>query len=109
MKTGLSEVGNFAYLTEMYAPKGKEYLRKRIVDAKLFIDQHFSENISIEAMAEKACFSKFHFIRLFTKSYGMTPHQYLTDLRIGKAKQLLRKGCTVSAALAATGFASMSS
>jgi AraC-like DNA-binding protein len=85
------------------------YLHTRLVDAKLFIDEHYAEDLPVGLMAERACFSRYHFIRLFTRSYGLTPHQYLTRLRIRKAKELIHDGATVTAALFGTGFTSMSS
>lgn len=47
-----------------------------MVQAKLFIDFNYAESIDISNIADEACFSKFHFIRLFKKIYGRTPHQY---------------------------------
>jgi AraC-like DNA-binding protein len=69
----------------------KRYLYKRIIQAKLFIDYNFSEQIDLDNIANEACFSKFHFTRLFKKIYNQTPHQYLTLIRIEKAKQYLSK------------------
>lgn len=62
---------------------------KRVVTAKLFIDENYHEDIDLEQVAEQAYFSKFHFHRLFTRIYRKTPHQYLTEKRIEKAKNLL--------------------
>ncbi|MBS1687097.1 MAG: helix-turn-helix transcriptional regulator [Bacteroidetes bacterium] len=87
----------------------KVYLYKRVVQAKLFIDSHYAENIELNNIADEAYFSKFHFIRLFKNIYGKTPHQYLTAVRIEKAIQLLRAGQTVSEACYAVGFESLSS
>lgn len=87
----------------------KIYLYKRIVLAKLFIDEHFSESIDLENIADCAYFSKFHFIRLFKSIYGKTPHQYLTTVRIEKAKVFLQKGNQVSDTCFAVGFDSISS
>jgi len=87
----------------------KIYLYKRIVQAKLFIDEHFSESIDLENIADYACFSKFHFIRLFKSIYGKTPHQYLTTVRIENAKALLQKGNPVCDTCFAVGFDSVSS
>lgn len=87
----------------------KIYLYKRIVQAKLFIDSHFSENIDLNNIAEEACFSKFHFIRLFKTTYGKTPHQYLIWVRIENAKELLKKRISVSEACYTVGFESVSS
>jgi AraC-like DNA-binding protein len=87
----------------------KIYLYKRIVQAKLFIDDHFSENICLENIADEASFSKFHFIRLFKTIYGKTPHQYLTTVRIEKAKLSLQAGIPVADTCYAVGFDSISS
>src|SRR6478736_2882544 len=87
----------------------KIYLYKRIVQAKLFIDEHFSENIDLENIADYAYFSKFHFIRLFKSIYGKTPHQYLTIVRIENAKALLQIGNPVNDTCFAVGFDSVSS
>jgi AraC-like DNA-binding protein len=63
---------------------------KRLFKAKEFIDDSFSEPINLDEIARKANFSRFHFLRLFQKVYNTTPHRYLTDKRIEKAKQLLK-------------------
>lgn len=74
----------------------KIYLYRRIVQAKLFIDQHFADHIDLDNIAGQAHFSKFHFIRLFKSIYGFTPKNYLIKIRIDKAKQLLSQGCSVT-------------
>lgn len=92
--------------TEQYP---KVYLYRRIVQAKLFIDTNYADKIDLNNIADEACFSKFHFIRLFAAIYGHTPHQYLKQVRIEKAKELLQKGSSVSEAGHAVGFDSLSS
>jgi AraC-like DNA-binding protein len=92
--------------TEQYP---KVYLYQRIVQAKLFIDRHFADHIDLDNISDEAYFSKFHFIRLFKKIYGKTPHQYLTFVRIEKAIVLLRTNKPVSEVCYAVGFESLSS
>ena len=87
----------------------KIYLYKRIVQAKLFIDANFSEDIDLNNIADEACFSKFHFIRLFKTIYGKTPHQYLIKVRIENAKLFLQEGISVSETCFRVGFDSLSS
>jgi AraC-like DNA-binding protein len=87
----------------------KAYLYRRIVQAKLFIDKSFSENIDLNNIADEAYFSKYHFIRQFKKVYGKTPHRYLTTVRIEKAMQLLRTDVPVSDVCFMVGFESLSS
>lgn len=70
----------------------KVYLYRRIVQAKLYIDEHYQEHINLELISEEAAFSKFHFIRLFKKIYGKTPHQYLREVRLDRARELMAPG-----------------
>ena len=95
------------YIMEETYPK--IYLYKRIVQAKLFMDTHFAEKIDLNNIADEAYFSKFHFIRLFKKIYNKTPHQYLTEVRIGKAKELLKNRKLVADVCFMVGFDSISS
>ena len=87
----------------------KDHLVAQVMQAKKFIDTNFAGNISLKEIADAAYSSKFHFLRLFKSLYGRTPHQYLTEVRIEKAKQLLRSGLPVSDTCFLTGFESISS
>ena len=87
----------------------KVYLYRRIVQAKLFMDNNYADKIDLDNISDEACFSKFHFVRLFKSIYGKTPHQYLITVRIEKAQQLLRAGTPVSEACFLVGFDSLTS
>ena len=87
----------------------KIYLYRRTVQAKLFIDTHFADNINLDNIADEAFFSKFHFMRLFKITYGKTPHQYLTSVRIEKAKLLLQTNISIADVCFSVGFSSVSS
>ncbi len=87
----------------------KLYLYKRIVQAKLFIDTHYSEKLDLDIIANKACFSKFYFIKLFKSIYKVTPYQYLIKVRIDKAKLFLQNKTLVSDVCFSIGFDSISS
>ena len=73
-----------------------------------YIQAYCNENISIEQLAKVAHLSPFHFIRVFRNQMGLTPHAYLTQIRIRQAKGLLAKGWTISAAAFETGFVDQS-
>jgi len=87
----------------------KVYLYRRIVMAKLFMDEHFAEPIDLDSIADEAFFSKFHFLRAFKKIYGKSPHQYLISVRIEKAMELLRSNQRVADTAIAVGFESVTS
>lgn len=85
-------------------------LYQRIITAKLYIDDNFQEAIDLDKIAGQACLSRFHFHRLFTKVYKITPHQYLTQKRINKAKDLLHKDkLTITEVCNEVGFESIGS
>lgn len=84
----------------------KIYLYKRIVKAKLFIDNHYAEPIDLGNISDQAHFSRFHFIRLFKSIYGNTPNNYLIKIRINNACLLLAKGHSVSETCNLVGFES---
>jgi len=63
--------------------------RRRAVEAALWIDAHSAEAIELDDVARTGGLSAFHFLRLFTKVLGVTPHQYLLRSRLRRAARLL--------------------
>ena len=55
-----------------------------------YINKHFTENVTIEDLAKQAGFSQYHFIRIFKNETGMTPYEYIINIRLNTAKYLLR-------------------
>jgi len=85
------------------------FIYRRIVQAKLYIDTHYAEPLEVNDIAGAAYSSQFHFIRQFKDIYGKTPHQYLIQVRIAKAKQLLRAATPVVTTCHTVGFESLGS
>jgi AraC family transcriptional regulator len=71
------------------APSLRAKDRRRAVMAALWIDAHAHEGIGLEAAAAEVGLSPFHFLRLFAKVLGVTPHQYLVRTRLRRAARLL--------------------
>jgi AraC family transcriptional regulator len=63
--------------------------RRRAVEAALWIDANAHEPIDLESAAREFGLSSFHFLRLFAKVLGVTPHQYLIRSRLRRAARLL--------------------
>ncbi|MES1215652.1 MAG: AraC family transcriptional regulator [Bacteroidota bacterium] len=82
---------------------------QRIVSAKVFIDENYQEQINLDAVSAKAFLSRFHFHRLFKKVYRRTPHQYITQRRLDKAKDLLTENKSVTDVCNEVGFESIGS
>ncbi|HVU55935.1 MAG TPA: AraC family transcriptional regulator [Puia sp.] len=64
-------------------------LFKRLSAARDWMLQHYHEPIILEDMAEVAMLHRQHFLRMFRQCYRLTPHQYLTETRLLRARQLL--------------------
>ena len=82
---------------------------QRIAIAKIYIDENYHESINLEEISQQAFLSRFHFHRLFTKIYRRTPHQYLTQKRLDKAKDLLSQNKAVTEVCNEVGFESIGS
>jgi AraC family transcriptional regulator len=71
-----------------------------------YIHDHLAEDVSLEAIAQYLGMSRFYFARLFKQSMGTTPHQYVLQQRIEKAKGLLKqKGGVIAEIALECGFA----
>jgi len=82
------------------APAPGAHDRRRAVEAALFLDAHAGEAIDPGRLAAASGLSKFHFLRVFTRVLGVTPHQYLLRARLRRAALLLAQS-----ELAVTGIA----
>jgi len=63
--------------------------RRRAVEAALWLEAHAAEAVDLDRIAAQAGLSPFHFLRLFARVLGVTPHQYLVRCRLRAAARLL--------------------
>jgi AraC-like DNA-binding protein len=66
--------------------------RRRAIEAARWIDAHAHEEVDLESAARAADLSPFHFLRVFARALGVTPHQYLVRARLRRAASLLCDG-----------------
>lgn len=66
--------------------------RRRAVETALWLEANSAEDIGLEAAAREARLSPFHFLRVFARVLGVTPHQYLLRTRLRRAARLLAEG-----------------
>ena len=73
-------------------------------------DRHYAEPLDLETLAAVAGMSKYHFQRLFTATYGLSPAAHLSRRRVERAQDLLRAtNLTVTEVCHAVGFSSLGS
>ena len=66
--------------------------RRRAVEAALWLEDRAHESVDLESAARAVELSPFHFLRLFARALGVTPHQYLVRARLRRAARLLSDG-----------------
>ncbi len=84
-----------------------EYQYVQIRQSRAFMEKYLAEKIELENIAAAAFMSRFHYIRIFKQVYGITPRQHLRDLRITKAKDLLKQGLPVTQVCFDVGYESL--
>ena len=63
--------------------------RRRAVETALWVEAHADQPVPLATLACRAGLSAFHFLRVFTRVLGVTPHQYLVAARLRRAAHLL--------------------
>lgn len=87
----------------------KKYVEK-FMEVCSYIDEHCSENLSLEDAASYSGFSKYHFTRLFKQFTGTTFYKYLNQKRITHAERSLSDmSLSVTDVALSSGFNSISS
>lgn len=65
---------------------------RRLCRARDYIESCYDEPAGLTELARVACLSQHHFLRLFKAAFRLTPHQYLTDVRLRHALRLVEEG-----------------
>jgi len=74
-----------------------------------YLNDHLTEDISIDKLSEQFYISKFHMMRRFRQEAGMPIHAYLNDKRLFMARDLISRGMSATEACYQSGFKSYSS
>ena len=69
-----------------------------------YINENLSGELTVEALAERAFMSRYHFMRLFKAQTGDTVHGYIRQKRLLRAAQLIREGVPATKAASECGF-----
>ena len=78
--------------------------KKIIKDTYEFINDSIETNFTLESLASNVNLSKYHFLRMFKKEFGLTPHAFIVNERLNRANVLIQNGITISQASIQVGF-----
>ena len=96
---------NRIFLRTSSSPDKKTYSSDTQVEQLLkYINRNLSENLSIDQLANRFFFSKYHMMRKFKNETGYTIHNYITSKRLLIARSLISQGMPVMKAAQASGF-----
>ena len=96
---------NRIFLRTSSSPDKKTYTSDTQVEQLLkYINRNLSENLSIDQLANRFFFSKYHMMRKFKNETGYTIHNYITSKRLLMARSLISQGMPVMKAAQASGF-----
>ncbi len=65
-------------------------LFRRLSRVKDYIISCYSDNLNLSVLSRAACMNEHHLLREFKKVYGVTPHRYLTEIRLRESKKMLK-------------------
>ena len=89
--------------------KPKKNMDADIATALEYIEENYAADISVGDLASVTFLDEDYFIKKFKKNLGITPYQYIKNLRMAVVKELRHVGETLSHAAASAGFKYVSS
>jgi AraC-like DNA-binding protein len=82
---------------------------RRLCRGRDLLATEYQSRVLLEQAAREACLSEFHFHRLFRATFGETPHEFLTRLRMDRARQMLASENSVTDVCFEIGYGSLGS
>ncbi|KQO75344.1 AraC family transcriptional regulator [Rhizobium sp. Leaf262] len=107
-----ADEGMFSVLAELFSRHGSAIIlpvetreKTAVYTARDYLNDNFDTDVGLEELAVIAGLSRAHLIRAFRREFHITPHAYLTDVRIRRARHLLRMGDSPASVALECGFA----
>ncbi|MCJ8297384.1 MAG: AraC family transcriptional regulator [Pseudomonadales bacterium] len=79
-----------------------------MLQARDYIHDNLLLDMSLDEIAQQVHLSKYHFLRMFRQQFGITPHQYILNCRINRAREDLQSGTALDDVVFAYGFTDLS-
>ena len=80
-----------------------------IAETMTYINENLGADLTVDALADRLCLSRYHFMRLFRAGTGVTAHAYVRQARLLGAARMIRGGAASARAAADCGFGDYSS
>ena len=107
-----TEEGMFRVLAAIFSRYGRHAAvpvdtREHLAVSRVrdYLSDNFAADIGLDELAATAGLSRAHMIRAFRKAFHITPHAYLTDVRVRQARRLLTLGKPLADVALDCGFA----
>lgn len=82
--------------------------RTAIERARRYIDENFAKGVTLGELAQQVAFSPYYFLRVFRAEVGMPPYEYLENVRVRRAQQLIESGKPLADVTVEAGYSSQS-
>lgn len=105
----LVEVTRELQRNENPRPKPSQVKDSRVLGIMRYIDEHLTEDLSVEQLAEQFYWSKYHMMRRFRAETGSSVYHYITQRRLVLARDLISQGHSATESCFRSGFGSYSS
>ncbi len=89
-------------------PRRGQLSKQVIADINRYVRENVGSSFTINDLADLAKQNRFNFPRLFRRTVGVSPHQYVLRMRLRYARELILSGCSLAEAAFAAGFADQS-
>ncbi|HEX7735411.1 MAG TPA: AraC family transcriptional regulator [Ktedonobacteraceae bacterium] len=82
--------------------------RAHILKVRAYLEEHATENVSLDQLARLVHLSPFYLLRVFRDTVGLPPHSYLTQVRVARARHLISASMPLADVADAVGFTDQS-
>lgn len=94
----------------LYTKNYKEIFEDKQIVKQTYelINDSIDTNFTLEMLANNVHLSKYHFLRIFKKDFGLTPHAFIVNERLNRANNLIKSGLSISESSIQVGFSDQS-
>ncbi|WP_339183761.1 AraC family transcriptional regulator [Oceanobacillus sp. FSL W7-1293] len=94
--------------SDLTIPEKELESSQKVQEISNYLEKHYAEKISLQALSDLTGWSKYYLLRSFTRQKGISPYSYLETIRVNHAKRLLEQGVKPIEVAFLTGFSDQS-